>query len=210
MSWGTFFTDFDNDGREDLYLATTSTDPILSDRLYHNLGQGQFADVSASTGASNSAATIGAAYADYDGDGRMDFVVGNLNEGYRLYRNVSAQTNNWLRVRLAAAQRFDRAAVGAEVILHHLDGATQRRYVHVGSSIGSNHQPDLHFGLGDHEPKAIQVIWPDGSAETFAIDSMNATVCINYQAPELLHLDGFELKATAALNRHSSNKNNCQ
>lgn len=201
VSWGAFFADFDNDGLEDLYLATSNSDPALSDRMYHNLGQGQFADVSAGSGASNPSATIGAAYADYDLDGRIDFVVGNTGEGYRLYRNITASANNWLGVSLKASQRFDAAAVGSEVIVQLDDGARLRRYRHLGSSIGSSHQPTLHFGLGERSPVAIEVIWPDGTAVTDSSGKINTIVNIAYLPRELLHQDGFEFDTAAGFNQ---------
>ncbi|MCK7580536.1 MAG: VCBS repeat-containing protein [Chromatiales bacterium] len=49
--------------------------------------------------------SIGVAYADYDQDGWVDLVVGNLDEGYRLYKNQQGQTtdNHWLAIELVGA-----------------------------------------------------------------------------------------------------------
>ena len=64
--------DYDNDGREDLYI--TSLD---GDRLLHNEGNFKFRDVTASAGIANKAFGTSAAWLDYDHDGKADLFVGN-------------------------------------------------------------------------------------------------------------------------------------
>ena len=64
--------DYDNDGREDLYI--TSLD---GDRLLHNEGNFKFRDVTASAGIANKAFGTSAAWLDYDRDGKADLFVGN-------------------------------------------------------------------------------------------------------------------------------------
>mgnify|MGYP002382370243 CR=1 FL=1 len=64
--------DYDNDGREDLYVTA-----LEGDRLFHNLGNGKFADVTKTAGISNANFGTSAAWLDYDKDGRLDLFVGN-------------------------------------------------------------------------------------------------------------------------------------
>lgn len=64
--------DYDNDGREDVYL--TSLD---GDRLYHNEGGGKFKDVTAASGIRNADFGTSAAWLDYDRDGKLDLFVAN-------------------------------------------------------------------------------------------------------------------------------------
>jgi uncharacterized protein YndB with AHSA1/START domain len=64
--------DYDNDGREDLYI--TSLD---GDRLFHNEGGGRFKDVTAASGVKNANFGTSAAWLDYDRDGRLDLFVAN-------------------------------------------------------------------------------------------------------------------------------------
>ncbi len=64
--------DFDNDGREDLYL--TSLD---GDRLFRNEGNFKFRDVTTAAGMANKAFGSSAAWLDYDRDGKVDLFVGN-------------------------------------------------------------------------------------------------------------------------------------
>ncbi len=64
--------DYDNDGRDDVYI--TSLD---GDRLFHNDGGGKFHDVTRSSGIQNTDFGTSAAWLDYDRDGKLDLFVAN-------------------------------------------------------------------------------------------------------------------------------------
>ncbi len=64
--------DFDNDGRDDVYITA-----LEGDRLFHNEGNGKFRDVTAAAGIRNAAFGTSAAWLDYDRDGKLDLVVAN-------------------------------------------------------------------------------------------------------------------------------------
>ncbi len=64
--------DYDNDGREDLYISS-----LDGDRLLHNEGNFKFRDVTASAGITNKAFGTSVAWFDYDRDGKADLFVGN-------------------------------------------------------------------------------------------------------------------------------------
>lgn len=69
---GVAVADYDNDGREDVYI--TSLD---GDRLFHNEGGGRFKDVTAAAGIRNANFGTSAAWLDYDRDGKADLFVAN-------------------------------------------------------------------------------------------------------------------------------------
>jgi len=76
---GVLFLDYDEDGKPDLYVANDGT----LNRLYHNLGGGKFADVTATAGVGMGengrlAAGMGVDATDVDGDGRLDVFVSNF------------------------------------------------------------------------------------------------------------------------------------
>ncbi|MGO9095812.1 MAG: CRTAC1 family protein [Bryobacteraceae bacterium] len=96
---GACFFDYDGDGYMDLYLVTgTWTKNVssnegrdlrgkLSNRLYHNNGDGTFTDVTEKAGVGgNGAFGSGCSAADYDNDGHIDLYVLNYN-GNILYHN---------------------------------------------------------------------------------------------------------------------------
>ena len=70
--FGVAVGDYDNDGRDDIYLTALS-----GDHLFHNEGAGKFRDVSSAAGLHNSAFAASAAWFDYDRDGKLDLFVAN-------------------------------------------------------------------------------------------------------------------------------------
>jgi hypothetical protein len=67
--------DYDHDGLPDLYVANDFWDP---DHLYHNEGGGRFVDVLPSALPHTPWFSMGADFADVDGDGRVDFLAADM------------------------------------------------------------------------------------------------------------------------------------
>jgi hypothetical protein len=108
---GAVWLDYDNDGRLDLFVAhyvewSQKTDQFCSldgkhksyctpeaykgesSRLFHNLGNGRFEDVTKRTGLYDpSGKSLGVALLDYDNDGWIDLFVSNDTAANKLYHN---------------------------------------------------------------------------------------------------------------------------
>ena len=72
---GVAVADYDNDGREDVYITVMGPD-----RLFHNEGGGKFRDVTKQAGIDNPAFGASAAWLDYDKDGLADLFIANYVE----------------------------------------------------------------------------------------------------------------------------------
>ncbi|MDX2036061.1 MAG: CRTAC1 family protein [Isosphaeraceae bacterium] len=88
---GTAILDYDGDGKLDLYFASCSELPIGSgrtgkNRLYKNLGDGKFQDVTDKAGVGFSGFTHGAIAGDIDNDGDPDLFLCNFGPNV-LYKN---------------------------------------------------------------------------------------------------------------------------
>jgi enediyne biosynthesis protein E4 len=69
---GVAIADYDNDGRDDVYITA-----LGGDHLFHNEGHGKFRDVTQSAGIQNTSFGTSAAWLDYDRDGKVDLFVAN-------------------------------------------------------------------------------------------------------------------------------------
>ena len=99
MGAGVALIDYDGDGLWDLYFVNGADLSNVGDakgpeksakrfwnRLYRNLGDWRFEDVTESAGVAGRGYGMGAAVADYDGDGDSDLFVTNFGPDL-LYRN---------------------------------------------------------------------------------------------------------------------------
>jgi hypothetical protein len=71
---GCAFADIDNDGYPDLFVTTVRH----GNRLFKNLGNGKFRDITAEAGVGYVGHSSGAVFFDYDGDGLLDLLVTNV------------------------------------------------------------------------------------------------------------------------------------
>jgi hypothetical protein len=123
--------DYDQDGWPDIYVATDSTAAIL----YRNNRDGTFTDIAIESGAAYSEdgapqAGMGAAAADYDGDGRLDVLKTHFADDIpALYRNLGRMLFEDVatRVGLAVENRFVQWGAGMPDL--DLDGHPDLMYV---------------------------------------------------------------------------------
>ena len=71
---GCAFADIDNDGDPDLFVTTVRH----GNRLFENLGNGTFRDITAQAGVGYVGHSSGAVFFDYDGDGLLDLFLTNV------------------------------------------------------------------------------------------------------------------------------------
>lgn len=69
---GVAVADYDNDGKDDVYITA-----LDGDHLFHNEGRGKFRDVTKQSGIENANFGTSAAWLDYDRDGKLDLFVAN-------------------------------------------------------------------------------------------------------------------------------------
>ncbi len=236
-SMGVDFRDFDNDGREDLFVTALSDETFP---LFRNIGNGRFADVTYPSGIGrastpwtgwstgmfdfnndgwkdlfvagghvmdNSEASSGrksrqpnlvfvnrgaghfqgqvlpgealhrgAAFGDFDRDGRIDVVVTRLNESPVVLRNTT-QGGNWIAFRLIG-HKSNRDGIGALV---HIASASGEQWNRVTTCVGYGGSSDrvVHFGLGgDAVVKSVKISWPFGITQELDNISVNRFVTI--------------------------------
>jgi hypothetical protein len=175
--WGMGMYDFDNDGYKDLFYAASHfpgsepqvhSDAALPNHVLRNLGNGAFEDVSSLAGPDFQRRALfhGAAFADFDNDGRIDVVVSAVNGKLKLFRNVSPEPGHWIALRLVGT-KSNRDGLGARVRLTLPPGGAE--YNHATTSVGyaSSSEPVVRFGLGPYvSAPEIEIRWPSGMVQT--------------------------------------------
>ena len=172
VAWGCGFIDYDNDGWPDIFQVNGHVYPEIDLHevgqryknprvLYRNMGNGQFNDVSAvaGPGIKELYSSRGAAFGDYDNDGDIDVLILNMNDLPSLLRNDGGNKQNWIKIKLLGTI-CNRTAIGARVRVV-AGNHSQIDEVHSGSSVMSQGDLRLHFGLGKAASvDLIEVKWP--------------------------------------------------
>ena len=92
-NYGSVWTDFDNDGDLDLYIAkcrqgvNSPTDGRRIDVLFENNGNGTFTENAAAHGLANGWQTWTASFGDLDNDGDLDLLATNHDHESQIFRN---------------------------------------------------------------------------------------------------------------------------
>jgi len=168
VSWGTGVHDFDNDGRDDIFIVHGGLIHMIPQEhtVFRAVGDWKFEDVSLSAGPFFDVKSVGrgAAFADYDNDGKIDAFIVNLGSPAYLLHNTSPVANHWISVKLTG-HKSNRDGIGAQVEVL-AGGNRQQRERTAGSGYLSQDDPRVHFGLGGATKiDRLIVTWPSGTKQ---------------------------------------------
>jgi len=156
--WAAGMVDFNNDGRKDIFCANGDLNEnaeALSQRpsrqsnlILVQRTDGTFDPVSVGP----PARYRGAAFADFDNDGRVDVVVSRLGERPLILRNTSGGGNHWLGLRL-------KNGLGATV---HVTAGGAEQWNQATTAVGYASSSDIrvHVGLGTARTATVEIRWP--------------------------------------------------
>ncbi len=214
-SWSSLFMDVDNDGNRDLLITNgfpkdvTDKDyvmfkrevgafnnhrslidsiPVLkvSNYVFQNHGDFSFTDETKAWGMHTPSFSNGAAFADLDNDGDLDYVVNNINDAAFLYENTlyhgddAKSQNNYLRIRLSG-DRKNKSGLGAKVTLNY-NGTTQFQDHSIYRGYLSTVEDVMHFGVGTNTAiDTVTVQWPDGNYQTLYNVNANQILTIDHK-----------------------------
>lgn len=163
--WGSCFSDFDNDGNQDIFHVNGFsgqsnfflTDPSV---LFMSNGDGTFSEKALKMGIDDTSMGRGVVCFDYDRDGDQDIFIANYNQPAKLYCNYGNE-NGFVNVKLIGKQP-NTEALGARVYVTTGD-LVQMRELNANSNYVSQNPAEAHFGLADYTfIDNIKVVWPNG------------------------------------------------
>ena len=193
LGFGCFFFDYDLDGWPDVLVANGHIDAdiqrvqanvkyAMPPHLFRNIGKGKFEEVTKSLGQAFATPRVGrgAAYADFNNDGRLDLLLSTNGGPVYLFRNEvqgAAASNRSLRIKLTGT-KSNRDGIGATVRLS-AGGETQTQMLRSGSSYLSASELVLTFGLA-HYDKAdtVEIRWPSGQIDRLSNVNTGQTVTV--------------------------------
>ncbi|RIV71310.1 VCBS repeat-containing protein [Flagellimonas aequoris] len=213
-SWAPLFIDVDNDGFRDL-LITNGFPRDVTDRdfgdfrlgaasfltpaqildsipvvkipnyAYRNKGDWTFEEVGKTWGLNIPSFSNGAAYADLDQDGDLDYVVNNINEDAFVFENQSELEafgkNNFLRINLKGDDK-NPLAIGTKISIRYGDGQKQYYQHYLSRGYMSSMEPIVHFGIGSNELiSEVEVQWPDGNFNRLVDVKSNQVLVVDHK-----------------------------
>ena len=180
LTFGVFFFDYDLDGRLDFLQVNghveNEINRVQSSQHYRQPGQlfwncgpdcpqtFQPVDRQHIGALATPLVGRGAAFADINGNGRLDVVLTQIGGPPLLLRNDTDLGHHWLRLQLQG-RAPNTSAIGAVVRLE-AGGRAQERTVMPTRSYLSQVELPLTFGLGAHDRvDRVAITWPDGSQQ---------------------------------------------
>lgn len=168
-------------------LAMVDSLPVVKipNYAFRNVDGTQFANATSSWGVGQPSFSNGAAYADLDNDGDLDFVVNNINDPAFVFRNTLNDRQAGDRAHslgvILEGEGKNRQGIGAAIRIYY-DG-NQQLYEHQPCrGYLATVDDRAHFGLGSVDViDSLRVRWPDGKSQLLTRVKTSQVITLNYK-----------------------------
>lgn len=185
-SWAANWLDADNDGWDDLHVATGYSEysqypqvfmqyPDVPNHFFWN-NEGVFEKDTSNVLQTNQL-SFASAVGDYNGDGFPDLVSHTLGE-YAQVLKSTPNSNKWIKIMLQGVES-NRDGIGAKISVY-VDGEVTYRMTFCGENyLGQNSRWEI-FGLGDQQAAdSLEILWPSGVLDQyFDVNGLQSLVLI--------------------------------
>lgn len=197
--FGALMADFNNDGLTDIAFVNGDIRAIQSpesnetgasipfwqkyaqrNQLFLHQGGTTFRDVSNHNPAFCKTSNVGRglAYGDLNNDGAIDLILSSIDSPLKILMGKPEKIGHWLTIQATLPNAGNREDIGAEITVTSGDH-TWRRWLNPAMGYLCSNDPRLHFGLGTNDQTdAIEILWSDGSRESFPGTSANHILTI--------------------------------
>ncbi len=193
-SWAPLFSDLDNDGWKDLFVANGTRKEINNRDYFAKLKKSKnkrdsllyksaqipservdnfvfknnkdltFKQSNEHWGLKFEGFSNGSVYADLDNDGDLELVVNNIDDKVAVFENTNTFKNHYLQIEFEGNDK-NVFGLGSKVILETEEGL-QYQELTLSRGFQSSVSPIMHFGLGSQTTiKSLTVTWPNGTQQ---------------------------------------------
>ena len=168
--------DFDNDGYEEIFFNNIGE----PNRLFGRRGGMRWLPLEVGDALEPEGLGTGAAYADLDGDGRLELFITHGEMGLQPISIFHTPNNGNHFLRVLPLTCHGAPARGA-VVSVTAGGRVQRRVIDAGSGYLCQMEPVAHFGLGPLTAvECIEVRWLDGATVVLDTPGIDRLVRMEY------------------------------
>lgn len=178
-TWGGVFSDFDNDGFEDIYVSSMIALSTDQNKLYFNNGDETFTEQETSNMPYDFKKSYATVTADFNNDGKIDIATNNgSNTLPSVWINQIENNNNFIKINLVG-RYSNKDAIGTRIEVYS-DNETFYRLTNCGINYLSQQSQYYHIGIGSNNSiDSIKLVWPRGKSSTYRNVEINQLVSFN-------------------------------
>jgi hypothetical protein len=163
LCWGSLWIDYDNDGWDDLYVATSFGSDNYLNHFFSN-NEGIFTSNDAIVSTADQAISFSNAKGDFNNDGFYDIVQANASSQHSFVYENQTSGNNYIKVNLEGTTS-NRDAVGSWLETY-IAGQKFVEYTHLGQNFLGQNSQHLILPLGQaSQVDSLFIKWPNGLIE---------------------------------------------